>query len=112
MMQISMINVRASHTPRLGQSYNHHQILFLLTYHLSAMCTSNTLILLPLPSVMSTSKPGGNKREVGERKVSDQFYNEEGDMVIISSDEVAFKTPGFRLQSTSEAHPYSALLGC
>jgi hypothetical protein len=59
------------------------------------------LTAIPYQLLMSTTKSGGKKRKIVERDRSKEFYDEEGDLDIISSDGVAFKLPAFQLQAAS-----------
>jgi len=50
---------------------------------------------------MSTAVVEGKKRKKGEMRKSPDYYDEEGDLEIISSDGVAFKLQAFHLQAAS-----------
>jgi len=50
---------------------------------------------------MSTPQVIGKKRKKGETQKSDNYYDEEGDLEMISSDGIAFKFPAFYLQAAS-----------
>ena len=91
-ISIKLPNVKASpHTnPATHNEQTQHQTisLLLLTYNSA-------------PSKMSTPVVEGKKRKKGEMRKSPDYYDEEGDLEIISSDGVAFKLQAFHLQAAS-----------
>jgi hypothetical protein len=74
----------------------------LLTYILFFTINDRQVLTAPINNMSLASKKGTSKRKRdGSPTRSDEYYDEDGDLEIVSSDNVLFRLHAFRFQASS-----------